>query len=61
LDIQDVWETIRMKGKKVIIRTENLTKRYGSLVAVNNLNLEIEEGEVFGLLGRMAQVRPQPY
>ncbi|MGI6669353.1 MAG: ABC transporter ATP-binding protein [Acetivibrionales bacterium] len=40
-----------MKGKKVIIRTENLTKRYGSLVAVNNLNLEIEEGEVFGLLG----------
>jgi ABC-2 type transport system ATP-binding protein len=49
--IQDVWETIRMKGKKVIIRTENLTKRYGSLVAVNNLNLEIEEGEVFGLLG----------
>ncbi|HHW49605.1 MAG TPA: ABC transporter ATP-binding protein, partial [Clostridiaceae bacterium] len=40
-----------MKEKKVIIRTENLTKRYGSTVAVNNLNLEIEEGEVFGLLG----------
>jgi ABC-2 type transport system ATP-binding protein len=51
LDIQDVWETIRMKKKKVMIRTENLTKRYGSLVAVNNLSLEIEEGEVFGLLG----------
>jgi ABC-2 type transport system ATP-binding protein len=51
MDIQDVWETIKMKGKKVIIKTENLTKRYGSMVAVNNLNLEIEEGEVFGLLG----------
>ncbi|MGI6777648.1 MAG: ABC transporter ATP-binding protein [Acetivibrionales bacterium] len=40
-----------MKGKKVMIKTENLTKRYGSMVAVDNLNLEIEEGEVFGLLG----------
>jgi len=40
-----------MKEKNVIIRTENLTKRYGSTIAVNNLNLEIEEGEVFGLLG----------
>jgi len=51
MDIQDIWETIKMKEKRVIIKTENLTKKYGSLVAVNNLNLEIEEGEVFGLLG----------
>lgn len=51
MDIQDVWETIRMKNKNVVIRTENLTKRYGNLVAVNNLSLEIEEGEVYGLLG----------
>lgn len=34
-----------------IIRTINLTKRFGKLVAVDNLNLEIEEGEIFGLLG----------
>jgi ABC-2 type transport system ATP-binding protein len=28
-----------------------LTKRFGQLVAVDNLNLEIQEGEIFGLLG----------
>jgi len=40
-----------MSEKRVIIKTENLTKRYGELTAVNNLNLEIREGEIFGLLG----------
>jgi len=35
----------------VVIKTENLTKRYGDFTAVNNLNLEIYEGEIFGLLG----------
>lgn len=34
-----------------IIRTINLTKRYEDLVAVDHLNLSIEEGEIFGLLG----------
>lgn len=29
----------------------NLTKKYGSLTAVNKLNLHIESGEFFGLLG----------
>jgi len=31
--------------------TLHLTRRFGSLVAVNDLNLEIRSGEVFGLLG----------
>lgn len=35
----------------VVLRTENLTKRYGSLTAVNNLTLEVYEGEIFGFLG----------
>lgn len=34
-----------------IIEVENLTKKFGSFVAVNQLNFSIEEGEVFGLLG----------
>ena len=34
-----------------IIRTEDLTKAYGTKVAVNHLNLEIHRGEMFGLLG----------
>lgn len=33
------------------IVTDNLTKRYGSITAVNNLNLNIKYGEIFGLLG----------
>ncbi|MBI2986862.1 MAG: ABC transporter ATP-binding protein [Deltaproteobacteria bacterium] len=35
----------------VIIETAKLTKRYRDLVAVNELNLKVEEGEIFGFLG----------
>ncbi len=35
----------------MIIETINLTKRYGELVALNNLHLNIEEGECFGYIG----------
>jgi len=35
----------------MILRTQDLTRRYGTLVAVDHLNLALEEGEVFGLLG----------
>ncbi|WP_105316498.1 ABC transporter ATP-binding protein [Thermus tenuipuniceus] len=34
-----------------VIETHGLTKRYGRVVAVEDLNLEVKEGEVFGLLG----------
>lgn len=34
-----------------MIRTENLTKSFGSFTAVNNLNLEIATGEFFAFLG----------
>jgi len=37
--------------KEAIIETEDLTKIYGSQIAVNHLNLQINEGEVFGCLG----------
>ena len=35
----------------VILKCENLTKKYGDLVALNNINLEIESGKIIGLLG----------
>jgi len=35
----------------IVLQTENLTKHYGSLTAVKELNLEIHRGEIFGLLG----------
>ena len=33
------------------LRLENLTKRYGTLTAVDRVNLEIEEGEFICFLG----------
>ena len=36
---------------KILIKFENLTKSYGSFVAVSNLNMEIKRGEVIGFLG----------
>jgi ABC-2 type transport system ATP-binding protein len=34
-----------------MIETTNLTKKYGDLVALNNLNLAIEQGSCFGFIG----------
>ncbi len=34
-----------------VIETVGLTKKYGRFTAVNNLNLEVRAGEIFGLLG----------
>lgn len=36
---------------QIIIEAEELTKRYGTQIAVNHLNLKVREGEVFGFLG----------
>ena len=35
----------------IIIQTNKLSKHYGKLIAVNELDLSIKKGEVFGLLG----------
>jgi len=34
-----------------MVQTVNLTKRYGELMALKNLNLEIEAGDCFGFIG----------
>jgi len=34
-----------------VLRIENLTKTYGSLRAVDNLNLELEAGDIMGFIG----------
>jgi ABC-2 type transport system ATP-binding protein len=34
-----------------MIDTNNLTRQFGNLTAVDNLTLHVEEGEVFGFLG----------
>ncbi|MGI6118295.1 MAG: ATP-binding cassette domain-containing protein [Bilifractor sp.] len=34
-----------------MIKIDNLVKRYGDVLALDHLNLEIHDGEIFGLLG----------
>lgn len=36
---------------KVVIRAEDLTKKFDSLVAVDNVSFQVNEGECFGFLG----------
>lgn len=38
-------------NENVAIKTSNLTKVFGNNIAVNNFNLEIKKGELFGLVG----------
>ena len=35
----------------IVIDTENLSRKFGNLTAVDNLTLHVDEGEVFGFLG----------
>lgn len=39
------------RSGEVALRTINLTKQYKQRLAVNNLNLEVHKGEIFGFLG----------
>jgi ABC-2 type transport system ATP-binding protein len=44
------WGDVKVENQTVI-EAEGLTKKYGHQTAVNHLNLQIREGEVFGFLG----------
>lgn len=35
----------------IILKTVDLTKKYNNKAVVDNLNIEIQRGEIFGLLG----------
>src|SRR5207237_6673924 len=39
------------QGSLMLLRTERLTKDYGSFRALDRLDLEVKPGEIFGLLG----------
>ncbi|MFX0066735.1 MAG: ABC transporter ATP-binding protein [Candidatus Hermodarchaeota archaeon] len=40
-----------MNGGQIIITTENLTKHYGKLHAVEDVSLHVRKGEIYGFLG----------
>src|SRR5437764_6935547 len=44
-------DTTGSRSGEIVLRTRNLSKHYGKRLAVDNLNLEIRRGEIFGFLG----------
>lgn len=40
-----------MENQKNVIQTSSLTKKFGNFTAIDNLNLNIRKGEIYGLLG----------
>src|SRR5438105_496808 len=44
-------DTSQSRSGEVVLRTRNLSKLYGKRLAVDNLNLEVQRGEIFGFLG----------
>ena len=42
-----------------MIQLIKLTKHYGKLAAVDDLNIEVPAGQIFGFLGPTARARPQ--
>jgi len=42
---------VLLKNAKNIIEIKDLTKKFGSFIAVDRMNLNVREGEIFGFLG----------
>lgn len=38
--------------REMILKTNNLTKKYGDFVALDHVNINIHKGDVYGLIGR---------
>ena len=38
-------------NKEYVIETRDLTKRFGDVVAVDNLSINVRKGEIYGFLG----------
>lgn len=53
--VADAHQRLTMCTKKqeirTVIRTVNLTKKYGDMFAIKGINLELEEGDLFGFIG----------
>ena len=51
MTLKNYLKAVTHKVKTTMISTENLTKKFGEITAVDQLSLEVQEGEVFGFLG----------
>ena len=41
-----------LEAKEYILETNNLEKKYGNFKALNGVNMHIEKGAIYGLIGR---------
>ena len=46
------------QNDSMILRSENLVKKYGKRTVVNGVSFEVHQGEIVGLLGQTEQVKP---
>jgi ABC-type transporter Mla maintaining outer membrane lipid asymmetry ATPase subunit MlaF len=47
-------------GRMNVITCTRLTKRFGSIVAVSELDLGVPAGQVYGFLGPNGRAKPKP-
>ena len=40
-----------MSAGKTVLRVENVTMQFGGVVAIDNLSMEVHEGEIVALIG----------
>jgi ABC-2 type transport system ATP-binding protein len=43
-----MWEKMR----EIILQTKNLTKKYGNVSVVDNFNMKLYKGDIYGLIGK---------
>lgn len=51
LEIDEINEEIKEDQGKMVLRTENLVKRYGKRTVANHVTIDVTQGEIVGLLG----------
>lgn len=48
---KDAFATVSNNGGKMVLRTENLVKKYRQRTVVNHVSIDVTQGEIVGLLG----------
>lgn len=47
----DLWTCYKAESMQTLIKTEELTKKFGDFTAVDRISFEVHKGEIFGFLG----------
>ena len=50
-EVKEPQETLQWSDDQMVLRAEGLVKRYGKRTVVNDVNINVKQGEIVGLLG----------